>query len=428
MIAIFPVIPLFLSKGFLFIDIGGVPVISFYRLYVFSLIGVTLIQILQNKLILRSKLLPTLIRPLLVLAFTYFLVFMSNINTIYSGGVVLLSFVIDVLIPVILFVSIIERMSYNEYLSWFKAYIIIYISVAVYGIVAYILGFNPFVELLESTLKTGRVLVHTYAETLRGARAQGTVYHPINFGALMVFGLALLFCLNHVKKIKILYLWSIIICFFIAIFMSNSRTPLAFGLCFIVIQSLYLNANKKFLVYTASIISLLVLASTSNYIAVKIESLLVIFFPDMGENMNGSTLNMRTLQFYVSLKYFLQSPLFGNGLEFSRYLISSQVETELYNSESLFFVLMINFGLVGILGYSHFFYAIYNLKKQIVGLNRAHSSLFFSLILGYLVFVIATGLLETLYTFIFVYFSIFFLFKKYNENTPKLDYSVCYGN
>lgn len=428
MIALFPIIPLFFSKGFLFIDIDGIPVISFYRLYVLSLLGVTLILIIQNKLILSRSFRFNLIKPLFVLAFTYFLVFLLNINTKYSGGVVLLSFVIEVLIPVILFVSVIERMAYSEYLLWFKAYVAIYISVAMYGIIAYYLDFNPFVGMLESTLKTGRVLVHTYAETLRGTRAQGTVYHPINFGALMVFGLALLFSLNHVKRIKVLYLCVFTASFFLAIFVSNSRTPLVFGLFFILFQSLYLNANKKFWIYSAAIVFFFALLSTSNYFSSKVESVLVIFFPDAGENMHGSTLDMRVLQFYVSLKYFLQSPVFGNGLEFSRFLILDEVEADLYNTESLFFLLMINFGLVGIFAYSYFFYGLYNIKKEIVGLNRTCFSLCLSLLLGYILFVIATGFVETLYTFVFIYFSIFFLLKKYSDINLKLNSGACYGN
>lgn len=426
MIALFPIIPLFFSKGLLFIDVDGIPVISFYRLYVLSLLGVTLILIIQNKLVFSRSFQLKLINPLLVLVLAYFLVFLFNINTKHSGVVVLISFVIEVLIPVILFVAVIERMAYSEYLLWFKAYVVIYTSVGLYGIITYFLDFNPYVGILESTLKTGRVLVHTYAETLRGTRAQGTLYHPINFGALMVFGFALLFSLNYIERMRVLYLWVFSSSLLLAIFLTNSRSPLIFGLFYILLQSTHLKIHKKIWFYSAVILFFFISLSSSNYLSSKVDSILVIFFPDIGENMYGSTLEMRMLQFYASLKYFLQSPFFGNGLEFSRFLILNKIESDIYNTESLIFILMINFGLVGIFAYLYFFYSLYNINKNIAGLKIVNFSFCQSLLLGYVVFIISTGFVETLYTFLFVYFSIFYLLKKHSE--LNLNTGVRFGN
>ena len=182
MILLLPVIPLLFSKGFLFLDVNGLPVISFYRVYIFSLIISSIIFFLQNKTrYFRPNLI--LIKPICFLMATYILVYLANISTPYAGGSALISFFVGVFVPSLLLINLVSELKYETLMKWVKVYMYIYLCVAIYGDVCYLIDFNPFVMIMKSTIINVSVLFHTYGARLRELRDQGTVFHPINFGA-----------------------------------------------------------------------------------------------------------------------------------------------------------------------------------------------------------------------------------------------------
>ena len=242
-ILLLPVVPLFFSKGLLFVDHFAIPVISFYRLYVFCLILSYLIHFIVNRKITISY--SQLYKPLFILTGSYCLILFANLNDSTSGTVVLMSFLIDVLFPSLLLINIVTNLNKLSLTRWLKFYMYTYVCVAIYGIISYLIEFNPFVILMESTIYTDRVKVHTYSDTIRGLRAQGTVYHPMNFGALMVFGILMSIVMRKFKIINPFCYVFILVSFLTAIYVTNSRSPIIFLFFFLLFSSLSLSLIKK---------------------------------------------------------------------------------------------------------------------------------------------------------------------------------------
>ena len=192
------------------------------------------------------------------------------------------------------------------------------------------------------------------------------------------------------------------ISFLALLMLSNSRSPLIFVLAACIPLFLALSpVNKVYYSFAASIL-FSIFFFYSEYVRSKIYSVVNIFIPHVGESMSGSTIDMRVGQFNVALSYFADSPYWGNGLGFTREIVSSGAEPELYDSESALFPIMIDQGLIGVLGYFLFFLLI-ALSFKFRGANSPLiRSVPVGLILGYLVFSLATGFMYTLPFFIYM--------------------------
>lgn len=68
-------------------------------------------------------------------------------------------------------------------------------------------------------------------------------------------------------------------------------------------------------------------------------------------DVGGSSMDMRMRQLDISLFLFLQNPIFGGGLSMIYYLMTDISIPELAGAESQLFYLLIERGLLGILGY-----------------------------------------------------------------------------
>lgn len=69
--------------------------------------------------------------------------------------------------------------------------------------------------------------------------------------------------------------------------------------------------------------------------------------------VSGSNTDMRTIQYEISLFYFLQSPLIGNGLSYT-WNVALVEYPELYGAESVWFPYMIDQGLLGCIAWLSF--------------------------------------------------------------------------
>ena len=120
-----------------------------------------------------------------------------------------------------------------------------------------------------------------------------------------------------------------------------------------------------------------------------------IFATNVGENQYGSSIAMRLEQLAVATRYFLQSPIIGNGMDATRSLVASGFEPGLYNSESLVYSVMINQGVLGFLAYGFLFAsAVWLATKSIPARNARAITI--GLVAGYIIFVFSTGVMETL--------------------------------
>ena len=192
-----------------------------------------------------------------------------------------------------------------------RVYVVFFSLLSVYAIAAYLVNWNPYIDFINSTTQTGRVMARTYADTLRGMRAQGTTSHPITYGALVAIMLLTYYVARlcgQVRMRDMMAMAAVSGCIIISMLFTNSRSPLmlyffallVFGVSVGIVRSL----KYSLLGGMAFVIAL----ATSNVFLEKVLSVVNIFDASVGAEQNGSDLAMRAGQFAVSLSYFWQSP------------------------------------------------------------------------------------------------------------------------
>jgi hypothetical protein len=415
-----PIVPMFFSKGFLFLDSTSAPPISFYKIYCLSIILSWFLNRLVIKDLKFQRSTIFVATKVIILLFLYLVVLIANPESFNDSLKIFITFVIEIFLPTIIFVDVVSKINNIEFEKFCKTLIFIVLCIACYAIIAYLINYNPYIEFVESTIKTNRVIVHTYEDTLRGLRAQGTVSHPITFGALLVLSLPLISTLYSRKSINIIQYVFISSVIFLAILLTNSRTPLIFFMLYFITLSLFLPASKKIklIFFLGFIISVSLM--TSDFVYSKFLSIINIFDSQVGEEMHGSTLQMRFLQFKTAWNYYLESPIFGNGLAFSRNLIKGGIEQNLFNMEGLVLIILVDLGLIGLLGFVAFFAGMFFMPlRKFTNINIEAAQSLKALTLPYVIFVCATGWVDSLQSFMFWYSTVYFLSTNNNLNNSK---------
>ena len=131
----------------------------------------------------------------------------------------------------------------------------------------------------------------------------------------------------------------------IGVFLANSRATIL-ELVFGLLQFDYIRKPKTLLI--AFSIFLIMVLPFSDYILNVYHS---IFDFTGNYDVGGSSMDMRMRQLDISLFLFLQNPIFGGGLSMIYYLMTDISIPELAGAESQLFYLLIERGLLGILGY-----------------------------------------------------------------------------
>jgi O-antigen ligase len=283
-----------------------------------------------------------------------------------------------------------------------------------YGTLCYLIGHNPYIDFIQSTNHTDRILAQTYEDTLRGARAQGTLSHPITYGALLAITLLTYYTvkLNKVKfalldYAKVTFITTIIVT---GILFTNSRSPLILFLVPVITFATTLRFVKAFKSIIGITLIFVIAFSASEVVRDKTYSIVNIFNPEVGEDMKGSDLAMRGGQLSVATRYFFESPIWGMGLDATRNIISSGKEPDLYNSESIIFRLLIDQGSLGIISYALFFIVAYRKTSQHMA-NIASRRMYLGTMIGYIIFIISTGFVDTLQNTVFMLCITYYIFK-----------------
>lgn len=134
----------------------------------------------------------------------------------------------------------------------------------------------------------------------------------------------------------------------IGVITSASRSPM---LGVVVLLSFLFLDKELFNRYKIKILFLLLLIAVFMWPFIY-DNMLSILDPRAAEMTGGSSVDMRTVQYSIAFDYMMQSPLFGLGKE------TQITDTLFYGGESIWLPLMINNGILGILGYVYLYYSI----------------------------------------------------------------------
>jgi len=417
---LFPLFMVLSPKALLLIQTSSLPLLSVSNAIMIVLLILFLMHLIitnQWKYFIKYDL--KIFTGFFFLLLSYILVLLYSSSTFVGIHTVLIMF-LAILLPAFLYSYYFQQKDISFHIKEIKLTFIILFILGIYASISIALESNIYVDFIEAGLHTDRMHVSRYTGDWRGERAIGTLTHPITYGAFIGIGFfASLFLIIYYSSImknpKMTFLFVFLSLFMIFfIFISNSRTPLIFVLTGITIIFFYSNVKIKIYVILA-ILLLLPIIMQIDFFNQKILGLLNIFNSDIGEDQRGSSISMRLSQLSVSYDYFINSPIFGNGFQSTRNIVASGIEPDLYNAESIIYKILIDMGIVGILGYSIFFTWFYFLIYKLKYVYKPLKGLVYAYISGYIIYIMGTGVMDTMQMFVFVFY-LFYLTLKSLEN------------
>lgn len=233
-----------------------------------------------------------------------------------------------------------------------KTYVIFGAIVGFYSCFEVLTNSNPLMEMLLSTGQLG--FDHLGLDMRFGLRrAIGIFAYPSPNGAVAILSLAVILgglLTGHLRKTKFLYI--IIASLIFTVFATGTRSVI---LGFAISSLAFINfkmLNFKALFGIVLTIAILYMGF-NNYIDNIINSFINT------ESVDGSSSSMREGQFELATYFFLQSPIYGNGISFTGEHLMG-VYKEIYGAESLWIPVMVDTGLLGLIG--HILYFILSIR------------------------------------------------------------------
>ena len=264
--------------------------------------------------------------------------------------------------------------------------VLVCIVVIVYAFVLMPLqGINPYIvelaninnaELLEAQFgdQSNRLMI----------KISSTFTHPMTFGAFL--GMAAVYIYSYVANKKNVVLLCVLVGLLSCIFFCGIRTPIA--ALFITI-AVYLLQKKNFKAFFRA----LMLGVIGYFIIIQFPALsetILSMTSRSSSEVGGSSIEMRLEQLDAAFDEVRNCMVFGKGYGYNSYYWTIHgTHPRLYSFESLIFVILCNYGLVGFLIWGIMFYKIFRFSKQ---MREKSLGLFIILLLTYYIsFTCITG-------------------------------------
>lgn len=312
----------------------------------------------------------------------------------------------DFLIPIMFFIL------YNRYQNIIYLYLkwsmIIFSITAIYGIVEFLIGQNIILDYIINNVPEDQLLGKLYLGGERlGLRRINSLYvspNNIIYGAFIA-SLANAYNLSHHgKKLKYVTIFTFLALF--VVILANSRTVLISSL--IILFPVFV-LSKQSIKYVT--ISVLILFIAAPFLLQYIANITSVFASShSSQAIEGSSFDMRLEQLAASYLLFIKSPIFGNGFQSVNYFLSDEggMAYVLRGAESIWFVLLIERGILGLIAYLSMF-AIMAKRYKIF-----KDSIFLFYVIGYLV----SNTMSSMpgFSMSFLYITTFILDKILNNN------------
>lgn len=401
LVLLFPILCLFTPKGLGLIDVPALPYLSVNRAIVLIMLAVYALHLVASGLRLREARFPWA-RPFALLAAAYLASLLANPAGGVANALTAAMELLEVFLPCYLVFRFCDGAATAERVL--GGFYLAAVAVSLYGTVAYVLHANPYFDYLQHTTPTGRVMAKDYSDSVRGLRAVGTLSHPITYGAFQVYAfVAGVFLMRERRTAaRMAVFLALQLLLFVGIVLTNSRTPLVFLLLAMgVFACLATGRDRLLLAQVVAVALALLCVAGLDYVEHFADFVASVFSSDAAASQNGSSMQMRLGQLLVAWGFFVQSPLFGGGIAMTRSIVASGRYPDFYNAESALFQWLIDLGLLGTVAYAWLFASVYAAARRRVA-ERSRYAAIHGLVTGYLVFVLATGVLETLQLFLVV--------------------------
>lgn len=246
--------------------------------------------------------------------------------------------------------------------------------VSLYALFETITRSNP---LLKSLVLSGCYIESPLITEIRFGlkRAQAIFSMHTTLGGVMLFNYALLLVAYKTAYIKKTRLNIIVICLCaMCVFLTGARSCII-GLLMCTGMS-FSKLKVSHILLLCFIISF-VFIFAGDYLSQIFDSIFNT------EKVNGSSSDMRLIQFMISWDYMMRSPIIGNGLGFLyNDVVLNHVEKELFGAESMWFGVIADQGILGLVSYLLLFISpiLYSWRKDnkliilfVIGILVMHS-------------------------------------------------------
>lgn len=311
--------------------------------------------------------------------------------------------------PFLLFYTVFNKNKYFD--EYYKIFLLIFFLICVYGIFNFFTEINPLSSLFTENFKI-RDLAGDYMSGISTNRKQisSIFFHPYMYSVLLLYLLLYLFTLLKNNKGKVnknnkIYIFILMILALVNLFMVGSRTSyliILIGAFFIFFDS-FKSLSKLFIIAPIVIVLALQIPQVNEIT----DSVLDVFESSNTSKTEGSSFEMREQQLLISLKYFVEHPYLGNGIHsiikklgYATNIDKRTSDSDAFGFESFLFVLLIEQGLLGFLIHIILFYHIirYHIRNIAISVGIVKSHIRFNLIfiIGYLIYILGTGTINTL--------------------------------
>lgn len=303
------------------------------------------------------------------------------------------------------------------------------VILCLYGVFNWITRSNPYDSFITSVYET-----KSFSESYLNLSEQGYrfrissfIAHPIAYGYVASILFLCIFSTLHKLKRKFFSI-SVLFLLVINIFMTNSRTPLLSCIIgFLIYVLMVYNLKSKLKIFFITLIIGAFSYSTIPFFSEKIDNIVDIFATG-GVNADGSSLDMRVVQFGASYMEFSRSSILGNGfyyieenLGWSNTNEERTSESEFAGFESYVFNLLIEAGLIQIVIVIIFYLVLFRYFYKARIHSKEYAGLGISITSMFLFFIITTGVLGT---WIITMTILGILIKLIKINRKKIDYAI----
>ena len=423
-------IRLFLPSSLSLINVPNLPLISFERVLIFILILMYLKYLVEKPRKKRELSHFPYKKAFLLLTTGLIIITVNTTMPLKSSVFNLVSILIEYFVIMIIVWSVFDNK--NEIMFVFKGLFFVYSIIMVYGILTKIYNYNPYIEYIQENYSShSRQLLYSYDDISRGGiygRIQSTFLHPITYGGhiVIIFPYIITFYMFS-RFVKRFYYLLLIILSAVSLIFINSRSPIIF-ISIILIGMFILNKGTFWVrfAFVTTLVFVLVISLRSYFQGYYDTLINSIFFWRTNTALGGSTLYNRQIQLLTAFSYFMKSPITGFGLTKTREIVVFGMEKNFYGGESFLYELLIDQGIIGIICWGFMFYVLYHSFQRMTKIVKdnfskvlLHQTMF--MIIGYVVFILVTGELQTLTTFLIIIALIakymFFIIKNLDKNT-----------
>lgn len=222
-------------------------------------------------------------------------------------------------------------------------------------------GINPYVMGMAE-VNNAEILESQFGEQANRLmlKISSVFTHPMIFGVFLGMALVYFFtCFSNKRNIiSLCVMAGLLSC----IFFCGIRTPIA---ALFITVTMYLLIRRNF----KSFFFVFVIGIIGYFIIIQIPELAetILSIADRGSSeVGGSSLEMRLEQLDAAFDEVRNCMMFGKGYAYTSYYWSIHgTHPRLYSFESLVFVILCNYGLMGFLIWGLMFYKLFKISKQI---------------------------------------------------------------